>query len=110
MSEGRETKYGSSRSGTSQGATTCRSQPHCQIARAASPKAICQSSVESRLIRCGPSCAAPLYEFLAQRMPDAREQLGVLPRLAQRHGITRAREVDPEILLHSPGPGRTPDD
>ena len=56
------------------------------------------------------SWLAALDEFLAQRMPDMGEQLGIARRLAQGHRVARARQVDVEDLLDPAGPGRQQDD
>ena len=58
----------------------------------------------------GCSLMRHLREFLAQRVPDLREQLGILRRLAQLHGIARPREVDLEVGLHAARPRRHQDD
>src|SRR5882724_11530227 len=44
ISDGFDTKYGSSRSGTSDGNRACRSYPHCQIDSSATQIAICHES------------------------------------------------------------------
>src|SRR5450759_2385804 len=45
ISEGFDTKYGSSRSGTSQGTLAFRSYPHCQIESTAAQISTCQTNV-----------------------------------------------------------------
>src|SRR5882757_5013247 len=58
ISDGFDTKYGSSRSGTSDGNRVCRSYPHCQIESTITQIAICHESVLARcrgvLIGCAP--------------------------------------------------------
>src|ERR1700730_7797337 len=57
ISDGFDTKYGSSRSGTSQGTLACRSYPHCQIESTATQISVCQTHVLTGrrvLMGCGP--------------------------------------------------------
>src|SRR5258708_39695033 len=58
ISEGFDTKYGSSRSGTSQGTLACRSYAHCQIESTATQISACQANAligrRGVLIGCGP--------------------------------------------------------
>src|SRR5229473_2829896 len=55
--DGFDTKYGSSRSGTSQGILACRSYPHCHITSTTAQIAACQArvlAVRYFFMRCGP--------------------------------------------------------
>src|SRR3954466_5895929 len=57
-----------------------------------------------------PSCAPPLDEFLAERMPDVLEQFGIARRLAHLHRIARSRKIHLEHVLDPARTRREQDD